>query len=302
MHGRWVNLAVIVLWLVTMSWLVTEKVLPPLLIGEPPSSKTVLAARVQQPLVGWKVCWNEEPIGWALSRTQRRPDESTEIHSRVHFERLPLGDLTPGWLRAMFDSMASVAPSIAADARGTMLLDPDGRLSRIESRMRFEPLGEEVALIGRVEGTQLKLMLRSREYINYQTAIAINAETLHGQVFSPQTQLPGLHEGQTWTVEVCSPLRYPGNPVEILHAEVAGQQRVLWGDRMILVWLVKYHDNPGSRLSNKETKPRGRLWVRPDGTVLVQEIHVFGSWMKFVRMSEEEADELAQEHGPAGAG
>ena len=45
MYSRWFNAAVVVLWLATMSWLVTEKVLPPLLVGEPPSYHQVIEAQ-----------------------------------------------------------------------------------------------------------------------------------------------------------------------------------------------------------------------------------------------------------------
>ena len=55
MSSRWFNTAVVVLWLATMSWLVKEKVLPPLLIGEPPSYPEIIEAQNREPPVGWEV-------------------------------------------------------------------------------------------------------------------------------------------------------------------------------------------------------------------------------------------------------
>ena len=42
MYSRWSNVAVVILWLSAMGWLMAEKVLPPLLIGEPPKSLSAL--------------------------------------------------------------------------------------------------------------------------------------------------------------------------------------------------------------------------------------------------------------------
>ncbi|HLA85961.1 MAG TPA: hypothetical protein VJL29_14310 [Thermoguttaceae bacterium] len=296
MISRWANFAVVALWLATMTWLVKEKVLPPLLVGEPPSVQAVLAAREQEPLVGWRVCWNGEPIGWALSRVQPRPDRSTDILSRVLFERLPLGELTPGWLRAMFNTLANVPAHIRADACNQLLLDPQGRLARVESSVRFEPFDRQVTLSGRVDGNRLILSVRSHDLVDYGTTIPFDPEVLHGDVLSPQTQLPGLRVGQTWTVEACSPLCYPNNPLESLQAEVVGIERMEWQGKSEPVWRVEYRGSAGSRLSN-DNQPRGRLWVRLDGTILIQEINVFSVRMKFQRMSEKEAETLAEEHG-----
>ena len=113
---------------------------------------------------------------------------------------------------------------------------------------------------------------------------------------SPQTQLPGLREGQTWTVEVCNLLSYPNKPVEILHAGVVGLERLFWQGKMVHAWLVEYHNNPGSELS-PTVEPRGRLWVQLDGTVLMQEVSILNSRMKFVRMDQKQAEVVAEKDG-----
>lgn len=291
MHNRWVNLAVIALWLVTMTWLVRVKVLPTLLIGEPPNSETILAARGLDPLVGWRVCLNDKPIGWALSLTRSSRSASTDILSRVHFDDLPLGRFTPGWLRALVGSLASLPSHIEADARSKLVLDANGRLKEIESSVWFDSLREEVSLMGRVEDSQMALVIRSGD-LTYRTTTSINTKAIQSEVLTPQTQLPGLHEGQTWTVEVCSPLGYPNSAVDVVEARVVGYECIVWQGAMVNAWLVEYHNPPTSRLS-KNREPRGRLWVRADGTVLIQEISLFNSRMKFVRLHNDEAHALA---------
>ncbi|MBN1589866.1 MAG: hypothetical protein JW888_10160 [Pirellulales bacterium] len=294
MYSRWASFAVIVLWLTTMTWLVKEKVLPALLIGEPPDGQKVLAARESVPLVGWHLRWNGEPVGWALSLTERSSNQVTEIRSRVRFERLPLGDITPGWLPALFDSVDAIPSRIRADANTRLLLDSDGQLMNIRSSVRFEPFGEEISMVGEVRGVVMKLVVRSRG-LCYRTEMPIDPTAIHGEALSPQTQLPGLHEGQTWTVEVGSPLSYPTCPVEVLQASVVGLNRLCWQGEMLPVWLVEYHTNPGHRLSTA-SETRGRLWVRPDGTVLVQEVSILNAKMRFVRMEQEEAEALADQY------
>ena len=43
-----------------------------------------------EPLVGWEMRWNEQPVGWALSLTTVTPRDLTEVRGRIHFDRLPL--------------------------------------------------------------------------------------------------------------------------------------------------------------------------------------------------------------------
>ena len=293
MYGRWFNLAVIVLWLATMTWLVKEKVLPPLWIGEPPSQRQILEARQNEPPVAWRLQWNHRPMGWALSTTESLPDRSTQIRSRVHFDDLPVGDMTPGWLRGLFRLLDESRAKMETDTRSVLSVDPEGRLRRIRSTVEFKPIGEAISMEGTVEQSDLRLSVRSRE-LSYQTSIPIDPNTLLGDSLSPQTQLPGLREGQTWNVEVCSPLHYPNRPLEILQAKVQGVENLRWNERDVPTWLVEYHGNSGFELG-RDRKPRGRLWVDLDGTVLKQEMALFDSTMTFVRMTPDDAAALAQE-------
>ena len=42
MLSRWSNIAIVLFWLATMSWLVVTKFLPPLRIGQPPDYHAIL--------------------------------------------------------------------------------------------------------------------------------------------------------------------------------------------------------------------------------------------------------------------
>ena len=68
MHSWRFNTAVMLLWLAAMTWLVKEKVLPPLTVGEPPNYSRIIESHGASPS-GWNILVNRHCIGWA----QRHP-------------------------------------------------------------------------------------------------------------------------------------------------------------------------------------------------------------------------------------
>lgn len=290
MHGRWFNVAVVILWLATMTWLVREKVLPGILAGEPPNYQRILDARRNEPSVGWQLQWNRRPLGWAVSTTHRLPNQSAEIRSRVHFDELPLGELTPVWLRALVQLPDERRTPLATNVRSVLTIDTTGRPCRIESAIEFESLREVITITGVVDGADLVLGVRSRG-LSYQTNVPIDPDAMLGDGLSPQTQLPGLREGQEWNVEMCSPLRYPNQPTEVLQAKVDRLERLYWNDDTTSAWVVEYRARSGYQPSS-DRRIRGRLWVRLDGTVLKQEMALFDSTITLIRLTDEESAQL----------
>jgi hypothetical protein len=114
--------------------------------------------------------------------------------------------------------------------------------------------------------------------------------------FSPQSQLPGLRVGQTWTVPVFTPLAFGKSPVEIVYATVESVEPVLWNGSMTDCWLVVYRTDTGNGGSHREW--RGKLWVSRDGTVVKQQVVLFDSTITFDRLPEDEALKLAKAAGP----
>ena len=296
MHSRWFNATVVVLWLATMGWLVTEKVLPPLLVGEPPNYQTIVDAQKKEPPAGWRLMFNDRPVGWALSSTASQPNGLTEIRGRVHFDTLPLEEMTPGWLRTLFRLVERPVDGLKMDARSVLFIDPLGRLVRFESVVKLDPLNEVIRVRGDVEGKQLQLVVRSGDF-SFTNEAYLPSNSLLGDALSPQTQLPGLRAGQTWTVPVYSPLRPANNPLEIFRATVEGSEPVYWDDGMVDAWLVVYRSDPGGSVGGNQNA-RGKLWVRGDGAVLKQQIMLFDSTMTFFRLPDERAVELEKKAGP----
>jgi len=295
MQSRWFNIAVVLLWFATMSWLIVEKVMPPLLVGDPPNYRTILAAKESEPAAGWEMRFNGRPLGWALNLVSRRPDDVTEIHSRVHFDENPINSLLKGLPSFMLPLANLPTFDLPMDADSAAVIDPLGRLMRFESALRIEGIEKPIRVLGTIDGGQLKMEVRAFGDSNLMET-SLPANSLVTDAFSPQSQLPGLRAGQTWTVPVYSPLRPWDNPVEILHATVEDSQPFTWGGRTELVWLVVYRNDPGAGLGSGDS-PRGKLWVRTDGTVLQQEAMVFNSTLTFERLTENRAAELATEVG-----
>ncbi len=295
MNSRWFNMAVVILWLATMTWLVKEKVLPPLLYGDPPGYSEIVEAQNREPPVGWKVSLGGRPLGWALTDTKRQKSGMTEIHGRVHFDSLPLDAMMPGWLKPFSKLIGKPLNDLRLDARSELLIDPFGRLLRFDSTVRLDPLNQIVSMRGEVEGRQLQLVVRSGN-LSFTHDVALPQNALLSDALSPQTRLPGLHTGQTWTVPVFSPLWPSKNPLEIIRAKVEGKEPIYWNGTMEDAWLVAYRSDTGVGAADSQT-PKGKLWVRRDGAVLQQQTVLFDSTIVFVRLSEKESEKRAKEAG-----
>jgi hypothetical protein len=269
-----------------MSWLMVRKVLPPLLVGEPPSFQKIVAAQKLELPVGWDIFLNDRRLGWAVTRTTPQPGGETELRGHLHFDRLPVAEMTPGWLHTLLNLVEQRQAAITLDTRSTATISAQGRLSQFQSAVRIDPLEDSIRLCGRVEKNRLMLTVTTADF-RYQTETYLPPDALLGDALSPQTQMPGLHLGQKWTVPIYSPLRPANSPLEILQATVEDQVPIYW-DHDQDVWLVVYRSDSGFSFS-RSPLPRGRLWVCHDGTVLKQEVAVLDSRLIFVRMNAQRA-------------
>jgi hypothetical protein len=290
MFSRTYTISVCLLWLTAMSWLMLEKVVPSLRIGEPPSYQTILEAQNRDRLVGWKLAYNERNLGWALSETKPQDNGIIEIRSRVHFENLPLSNVMHNWLRSISPSVDRSIEKLQMDSKNSLIFDPLGKLVRFDSTIRTDSIGEAVHIRGIIEGSKLKVNVDSN-FFSKETTIDMPQNAILDDALSPQTHLPNLCEGQTWTAPSFSPFNSSGK-MEILIATVESREPFTWNDEDIQTWCVVYRSDPGMGVSNSE-KDRAKLWVGMDGKVLKQRILILDSYMTFTRMATEEARILA---------
>jgi hypothetical protein len=303
MYSRWFNVAVVGFWLLTMSWLVRAKILPTLVVGEPPTYRTILANQqgAETP-VGWSISLNDAPIGWAEARNRLLDNGVTEMRSHVRISRLPLAEITPGWMNSLLKLLAGSGEwsdlQLAVDAQSSLEIDPLGRPIGLYSRAllgddeilpktsridaQAVPGTVQVTLQGTFEGSQLKLKVRTGQMV-YNTSAYLPPNALMGDALAPQARLPDLKVGQSWTMPVYSPLRPPTAPVEMLHAEVERREPILWRDHVVSTYLVVFRSDPGVELSSNQIA-RAKAWVHSDGTVLKQEVSLMSARLTFERL------------------
>jgi hypothetical protein len=295
MGSRWLNGGIVVTWLLSMSWLVTAKVLPPLKTGDPPNYRSAIQQHRDEGTVCWLVRWNSRPLGLAATKTTHDPDGSSALKSRLFLSSLPLADLAPGLVGAWLRPLLGKAGGFDLDASGQIDIDPLGKLLGFETQVRATRLVEGVRVTGRVEGSQLQLTMRFAEQ-TVRSQCYLPRDSLLGDELSPLTNLPGLKVGQQWTVPVCSPFLPSASPMEMLQAKVELREWLDWQGEAVETLVVCYRADSGAPLlSGRDV--RGKLWVRRDGMVLEQEVNVANSKLRFSRLTARQAAPVAAAFG-----
>jgi hypothetical protein len=282
-------LLVVVFWCVTTGWLVVEKILPSLTPGSPPGYQALYVTGNRLAPVGWTVSWNDRPLGWATSEAVRTDDGGMDVASLLHFDRVPLDQMLPAWTKLVFRQAVPPGITVAFDARSRMQISADGRLTSFGSTVDLPGTGDRVELEGTVTDGDVSIEIRSRD-MRYTTVRHLPAQLVIGNELSPQATLPGLYRNRRWTVPIYSPLRPGHAPIEILHAFVAGEELMAWGDEVVSVHVVHYSDDPSAH-----REPRCRLWVDQSGRVLRQESAILGSRLSFLRLPDDDALRLVEE-------
>ncbi len=290
--GNWTfNVVVTLFWLATMGWLVVAKILPPLRVGEPPNYTAILDDAGDDPPSCWTIQMHGRTIGWAANKLVRRKEGVSEFYSWVYLGELPLDEMAPGWMSSVLKPVFSDLKRLDVEKQSRFVVDPLGRLSDFESRVRLGGLPDAIRVQGRVDGSTLNLSVKSGD-ISATMQRSMPPQALLGDELSPQTRMPNLRVGQTWTLPVYSPFRSPHRPMEILQATVEQIVRLNIGNTKVATRLVVYRGDAGSGPGGDEI--RGRMWVREDGVVLRQEVSVFQSPVRFDRVEPASAKRLWQ--------
>ncbi len=288
MHRPWLSPIVIIFWCLTTSWLVVAKILPSLMPGSPPGYQALYASNNRLIPVAWTVLWKDQPIGWAVSESRRDADGHVAVETALRFDRLPIEELLPGWIKPMMGRALERAAVFDLEARGTMSIDPQGQLRAFRSVVDLPGKVDRVVLDGTVDDGHVKIHVRAGE-LAYETSRYLPAHIMIGDELSPQATMPGLAPGKRWTVPVYNPLRGGNAALEVMHAEVQAEETLFWEDRLVRVDLVTYRDDP-----SEHHEPCCRIWVDRGGRVLKQESAMFGGKLTFLRRSDEAAEDLVE--------
>lgn len=286
LYRPWLIPLVILFWCVSSGWLLLAKILPSLSPGSPPGYQALYTSENRLVPVAWTVLWNDQPLGWATSQSERTQDGGMEVESLLHFDRLPIDEVLPAWTKLLLRQSFDPNASYALDARGHLTIDAKGDLRSFRSVVTLPATADRVFLNGRIDKGEVTVDVRAHG-MNYTVSRHLPNHITIGDELSPQATLPGLYHNRQWTVPVYSPLRPGQAPIQILHAKVAGEESMFWNDKLVRVDVVHYRDDPAAH-----REPRCRLWVDRSGRVLKQESLMLGSKLVFLRRSDEAAEDL----------
>lgn len=288
MHRPWLAPIVVIFWSLTTGWLVAAKILPTLLTGSPPGYQALYASNNRLIPVGWIVLWKERPIGWAVSESRRDASGHVTVQTALRFDRLPIEELIPGWIKHLVGSALERTGAVDLEARGTMSIDPQGRLRAFRSVVDLPGTVDPVVLEGTIDDGHVKVRVQVGD-LAHELSRYLPSHIMIGDELSPQATMPGLSAGKRWTVPVYNPLRGGSGALEVMHAEVAAEESLFWEDRFMRVDLVTYRDDP-----SEHHEPCCRIWVERGGRVLKQESGMFGGKLTFLRRSDDAAMDLVK--------
>lgn len=304
MFGRWYPWFVVVFWTATTGWFVKEKLLPPLLVGDPPSFSTILDSQDEADIdVAWAMRLNGQFVGTATTQRRRHENDVTEILSEVRISAVRLSDFAPAWLGPLANLLGGTGdlPDFTAPmhASSSLLIDPLGRPAAFNARLTFgetlqaverdgpaSAAAIKIVVDGVVRGNTLDLEIRTPANdaeLKYHSSIYLPPGALLGDTFSPQTRLPGLRVGQTWKAPIYNPFRSPSDPMEILEAKVERTETVEWNGSDVLAYRVVFRNESSGQLThgNRELV---RAWVDAEGRVLRQEAFLSSLRLTFERL------------------
>ncbi len=302
MVNRYYIAFVMLFWGASMAWLGAAKVLPPLFGGDAPDYRSALTvAPKPPPPVVWRMDWEDRTIGYAVTQVHRLDSGRIEMRSLVRFEQLDVKRI----LQQLLGVFAKMVPALGDDElRLDMTIasraqfSREQRLEAIASSIAVADLPHVLSLHGEVQqGSDLQVVVFSGKEIPWNSedngkalfrqTIELPRDAILSDAFAPHSELKDLQVGQTWTIPVYRPFP-PNSPVQILEARAERLDLISWNRETVETMLVVYRSEAGSGLATAR-RPIGRLWVRPDGLVLRQEVMASNLLLVFERVSDDQS-------------
>ncbi len=275
--------AVIAGWLAAMTWLVTERILPPFFRGDVPVSRP---SNQTEP-VAWRIEMEGKECGVAVLQAVAGEGGVKEVHSLMQLNHIETPRAAPLWLAPMLNSIRSLTISM----RTTTVYDRLDELSSFQSRLQVSRPDLPIDIRGRIVDKKMKLTIRVGEITKRYDHPWPGGSLLGGDV-TPSGRLLPLYEGRQWTQEVYSPFGSPNAPTELIVAKVTEPLRLTHNGQSIDGWRVEFRSSEVTG-STDEGRMRADLLVATDGRILRQDTYFFGSKITFLRESDEVSEERA---------
>lgn len=294
MLRRFYVTVLLVAWTVSVGWLVTRKILPPLLPGTPPDAVSDLdqAERGQPVMEDWFVEHNGERIGESHSCWTREDDGSVAVRTRTVFRNFPLRTV----LESFAGPFGSMLPATLFDqplnfevlSRGVYV---DGRLERLTLLVLFDRDRELARFdLARVREAEYELVATTNAITGDQPTEILRRPLSLGESadakgpFSAGPRMLDLRVGQTWTESVAKP--FTSGEAEVLHVVVARQELLSWHGVPMRTNVVEYRRNTG--VGDAARKPDATVWVDDSGETLQQDLRLSSAVFRMIRMPEPE--------------
>ena len=275
---------VLVLWGASMSWLIGSKILPPFMTGEAPVS----GVESHEP-VSWRVCVGDQPIGLAVSQAVAGAEGTVELHSRVVLRQVPLSRMAPRWMATVIQSI----DSLKLDMRSRTTLDSLGNLSQFEATVKVNDLPSAIKMRGIVEAGYIRLRLQYGEVTHNQDYPWPKHAILSSKL-TPDDRLLSIYTGRRWQKEVYNPFGGPQGAIEVIEAEVTGEDTIMVDEEFVKTRRIEYRSLNTTGVS-QEDRVRSTVWVNMEGRVIREEITLMDVKLRFDRCNEQRARGLAKE-------
>ena len=275
---------VILLWGASMTWLVSSKILPPFLRGEPPKT----GVRTGQP-VCWRVSVADDPIGWAVSQTVPGAEGTTELHSRIKLQQVPLSRMAPRWMSTVIDNIGP----LKLDMRSRTTLDSLGNLSQFDASVKVNDLPSAILMRGIVEEGYIRLRLQYGEVV-HRMNYPWPEHAMLGSKLSPDDTLLSVYTGRRWQKDVYNPFGGPQGAIEVIEAEVTGEDSILVQGKLTPTHIIEYRSLDTTGVST-EDRLRSTVWVDMEGKVVREEIVLMDVLLRFDRENKFRTQRIAEE-------
>lgn len=291
---------VFIAWLGAMTWLVWFKVLPAFIGGDAPGYADEIANAETAVDVCWKVHWNDEFVGYAISRPLQLNDDETELRGVVALRDLPVKEMS----QKLLGPLAAVVPfgndmKINLTIANRMRFREQSEVQNFDTSVSMAGMPRLIRIHGeRIENNQIEIAAKlsasggeATELVR-ETIQIPRGESLDNGL-APRTRMLDLKIGQSWTIPVYRPFP-PNSPVEIMQARVERYELIHSRGEAINAKRVAYRNQAGTGIGAAR-EPVAIIWVDDNGVVVQQEITISGLVFKFtLARDDEQAEQAAQ--------